>query len=46
MLELPNHGTYRVLDPFTNTVVLGGHASDYGLTLDDVEAWLAEGIKR
>ena len=42
MPELPDYRTFRIPDPITNTVVLGGHASDYGLSLDDVESWLDE----
>lgn len=31
------YGTYRLVDPASNTVVSYGAASPYGLTLDEIE---------
>ncbi len=32
-----DYGTYRLVDPATNTVVSYGASSPYGLTLDEIE---------
>jgi hypothetical protein len=39
----PRHvccGLWRIIDPSTNTVVIGAGVLDYEMELDDVEAWL------
>ncbi len=36
-----DHGTYRLLTRNTNTLVLSARIDGYGLTLDQVEAFLA-----
>ncbi len=34
------HGTYRLVDPYNNTIAVGG--DNYGLSLEDVQKALAE----
>lgn len=37
-----DYGTYQIVDPFTDTVVLADRTTgQYGLSIDDVEKWLA-----
>ena len=35
-----DHGTYAIIDPSTNAVATFLEGQEFGLTLDDVEAWL------
>ena len=40
--DFPDHGLYRVIDPFQNQIIVGAWPWDYSLDLDDVESWVAE----
>ena len=37
------YGTYMLVDPYRNTIVAGDRNSGFGMSLDDVEAWLTQG---
>jgi hypothetical protein len=36
------YGTYMLVDAATNVQVAGGNWRGFGLSFDDVEAWLAQ----
>lgn len=39
----PTYSMFHITDPFTNTIVAGGHTNNgYDMNLDEVTAWLAE----
>ncbi len=38
--EWPGYGTYRVIDPFTNTVVFGGGYDTFGKSLEDCASYI------
>ena len=37
-----DYGTYWIIDPYRSVLVWGNTNTGYGLTLDDVEAWLTK----
>ena len=41
---LPDFGTYWIVNPCNNTIVASSWPPEVGLTLDEVEAWLAEPV--
>jgi|1185.fasta_scaffold972006_2 hypothetical protein len=41
--RFPDFGTYRLVDPFNNTVVAYGYTQNgYGMTLDEIKKALSE----
>jgi hypothetical protein len=40
--QYPSFTKYRVIDPFRNCIVFGGHPHDYSATLDEIDAFLRE----